>query len=520
MKRRAVVLTIVGIVALLLIGAAAGAYFANRMSANSTTKGGQPAPGASAAASQAGMKDMNGMQAQPQQPVAGTPQGKTLYQCPMHPSYISDKPGECPICNMALVPIKKEQPTAAVSNVEGHATVTIGPEGRQLIGVQTGLASKRVIKKRTRAVGIVTYDERGLSAVNLKFSGWVDKLFVKATGEAVHKGQPLMSVYSPEFLEAQRNYVLALESSAGLAARPGGEAQAFAKQSVDSARERLLLWDVTPEQITEIEQSKEPQRNIAILSKVEGVVISRDVVEGASVEAGMNLFQIADLRTVWVEADLYEYEIPLVKVGDGAAVTLSSFPGEEFAGTVTYIYPYLNKETRTVRARFEVTNADGRLKPGMYATVEIGSDLGEQLVVDEGAILYTGVREIVFVVRNEGVFEPREVVTGEHADGQAVILKGLQAGEKVVTSGNFLVDSESRLKSAASGAGMPGMPGMEMPSSGGQTGKPAGGGEKPAQEKGMEGMPGMSEPAGKSDTNTQAPKEEPKGGGMEGMPGM
>ena len=215
------------------------------------------------------------------------------------------------------------------------------------------------------------------------------------------------------------------------------------------------------------------------------------MTEGTYVEPGKDLYQIADLSTVWLEADFYEYEIPFVKVGDDVKVTLTSFPGEEITGKVSYVYPYLNKETRTVRVRMEVPNPEGKLKPGMYATVNLEADLGEQLVVDEGAILDTGERQIVFVVIRDGIFEPREVVAGEHADGKVMILKGLKAGERIVTSGNFLVDSESRLKAAPAGGGMPGMPGMEMP------GAPATGrtaerhgeyaGDEHAGEKGREG---------------------------------
>ena len=473
--------------ALLAVGAAVGFIISGRMGAPAV-------PDASHA----------GMEAQPQKASGETSQGKPLYQCPMHPNYFSEKPGDCPICNMTLVPVKTGETAAATSTVEGHATVTISQEKQQLIGVQTGLVSREVVRKRTRAVGMVIYDERGLSTVNLKFSGWVERLFVKATGDAVHKGEPLMEVYSPEILEAQRNYLLALESLRSLGANASSEARAFAAESVDSARERLLLWDMTPEQIKELEQRKDPARNVTILSKAEGVVIVRNVVEGAAVESGKDLYQIADLSTVWIEADMYEYEISLVKVGDEMKVTLSSYPGEEIAGKVAYVYPYLNSQTRTVRVRFEIPNPDGKLKPGMYGAVFLETDLGEQLVVDEGAILDTGTRQIVFVVKRPGVFEPREVVAGQSTDGHVVILKGLEAGEMIVTSGNFLVDSESRLRFAASGggmAGMPGMAGMEMPGAG-QAGKAGSTG-------GTEGKPGMGAPAAK-----------PKEGGMEGMPGM
>lgn len=391
-------------------------------------------------------------------PSGGATAGKTLYYCPMHPNYVSDKPGECPICNMELVPMQKEEsPAAAASMVPGHATVAITPERRQLIGVQTGVVERRPVTQQIRAVATVDYNERGLSTVNLRFSGWVEELLVKSVGEPVRKGQPLMVLYSPEFLEAQRNYRIARDS-AGTPSLPEG-AKAFAETNLQSARERLLLWGATEEQVRELDRQQAPNGRITIQAQSAGIVTARNVVQGAYAETGKDLLQIADLSTVWINAEIYEYELPLVRVGAPATLTLAAFPGEQFTGEVSYIYPYLNEKTRTARVRLVAENPEGKLKPGMYATALLAADLGERLVVDANAVLDTGVRQIVFVDLGDGRLEPRAVAVGPRVGGQAIILKGLEAGEQIVTSGNFLVDSESQMKSAFSGA----MTGMTAP---------------------------------------------------------
>jgi Cu(I)/Ag(I) efflux system membrane fusion protein len=380
------------------------------------------------------------------------PAGKTIYYCPMHPTYTSDRPGDCPICNMTLVPLAEA--AAEKSAVEGHAIVTVSPVRRQLIGVVTEEVQKKEVLKTIRAVGRVEYNEKSLSAVNLKFSGWIEELLVKSTGERVAKGDPLFVIYSPELLEAEQNYLLALGALHALGnSKPNGDskpnsAQSMAGENLRSARERLLLLDLTAGQIKELEDRKEAPTRLPIFSKVGGVVIRRNVLEGSQVQAGMNLYELADLSTVWVTADIYEYEVPLVKVGQDVKMSLPSLPGEELPGKVTYVYPYLNEATRTVRVRVELSNPEWRLKPGMYGDATIEVPLGEQVVVTDQAILDSGVRQIVFVDLGEGRMEPREVKVGHRTDGLATILDGLSPGEKVVKSGNFLIDSESRLKAA------------------------------------------------------------------------
>jgi len=409
-----------------------------------------PQPQGKEAQGQAKTGGMEGMEMAPQSqapPPAGE-KAKTLYYCPMHPTYISDKPGTCPICGMTLVPMKEEKPASGAPAPQGLATVTITPERQQLIGVQFGQVEKREVSKSIRAVGLVQYNEKALSAVNLKVGGWVEELLVKAEGDAVHKGSPLLVIYSPELLEAQRNYLLAREAADALGQGAAVEAKALAEESVKSARDRLVLWDMTEEQLKDLDAKKEPHKEVTIFSKVEGIVTSRKVVLGTFAAPGENLYTIADLSTVWLDAQIYEYEIPLVKVGQEARVQLSSMPGDALTGEVTYIYPYLNEQMRTSRVRMQFPNPDGRLKPGMYATVLLTIPLGEQLVVDDGAVFDTGVRQIAFVDLGEGRFQPREVTVAQHADGLAVISKGLAEGERVVTSANFLIDSESQLKAA------------------------------------------------------------------------
>jgi len=367
------------------------------------------------------------------------------YYCPMHPTYTSDRPGDCPICNMKLVPMKKGPPVGE-SDVEGHAVITIDEHRRQLIGVRTGVVERARVEQSVRAVGRVEYDEKRLSSVNLRVGGWVEELFLKTTGEEVRPGDPLFSLYSPELIEAQRNYLLALQGTSERAQPAGGGE--LASSAVRAARERLFLLDQSEQQIRELEAAREVPRATTFFAKTGGVVTRRDIVQGTRIEPGVDLYELADLSTVWVHADVYEYELPLIRVGLPAFIQLSSQPGEPVAGEVVFVYPYLNEGTRTAQVRVEVPNDDRRLKPGMYATLFVAADLGEQLVIDDQAVLDTGTRQLVFVDLGEGRFEPREVQTGEHVDGRVVVLDGLAQGERIVVSGNFLVDSESRLKAA------------------------------------------------------------------------
>jgi Cu(I)/Ag(I) efflux system membrane fusion protein/cobalt-zinc-cadmium efflux system membrane fusion protein len=409
---------------------------------------------------------------------------KTLYQCPMHPTYTSDKPGDCPICGMKLVPVKsEEQPAAAqaapapkkkvmyrstmspgevsdkpgkdsmgmdmvpfeveesgaVTEVGGRVQVKISPERQQLIGIKTASVKSQPIHKLIKAVGRVDYAEPNLSIVNLKFDGWVEELFVNSTGRAVRRGEPLFDIYSPDLVSAQQEYLIALKAGATL-----GDSSSILK----SAREKLRLWDIPDREVEELGRTGQTKKTVTIYSPGSGIVIEKNVVQGQKIMSGENLFKIADLSRVWILGEIYEYELPFIKTGQEAKISLSYYPGESFAGTITYIYPYLKPETRTNQVRIEVANPGLKLKPEMFADLEIHVDYGTKLTVPSDAVLDAGDTKIVFVAKGDGYFEPREVKLGVRGQDIYEVLSGVSEGENVVTSANFLVDSESSLKAA------------------------------------------------------------------------
>jgi Cu(I)/Ag(I) efflux system membrane fusion protein len=361
---------------------------------------------------------------------------KGEYYCPMHTFYRSDKPGNCPICSMQLVRQGEGEGAPADGGVSGHAPVAIPADLQRRIGLSTSVVERRPFARTIRASGRVEVDEHRLSVVSLRYGGWIEELRVRATGEPVRAGDELFSVYSPELYEAERTYL------AARAALPEGD------ETVKSARERLRLWEMTEEQIRDLEERGEPATATPVLSKTAGIVTRLDAVRGKRFESGATLFEIADLSEIWIVADLHEAEIALVKVGAEVSIQFASSSGAPpTTGRVAFLSPTLSEATRTARARIELANADGRLLPGEYATVSIQASLGDALVVDVDAVIDTGTRQLAFVETAEGMFEPREVALGARSDGQAVVLSGLAAGEKVVARATFLVDSESRLKS-------------------------------------------------------------------------
>jgi len=393
----------------------------------------------------------------PAQESGTTSERKILYYIdPMHPAYKSDKPGTAPDCGMDLVPVYADEKE---STTDGSAippgAVKISAEKQQLIGVQTGFVESRDVQKAIRTVGQIAYAEPRLAYVTTKFEGYIEDLFVDYTGKLVEKGRPLFSVYSPELVSTQEEYLLALRAQKSLEQSTIGEVTASANTLLESAKWRLRLWDISDKQIAELERAGKITKTLNIYSPIRGYVVEKMALAGLKVMPGMNLYQIADLSTVWVLADVYEYEIPSIKIGQEATITLSYYPGEVFKGRVTYIYPYLTADTRTVKVRVELANSGEKLKPQMYANVELQSGYGKQLTVPEEAVLDAGNEQIVFVAHEGGYFEPRQVELGAKAQDRYIVLSGLSEGEKVVTSGNFLIDSESRLKSALSGmAGM------------------------------------------------------------------
>jgi len=338
-------------------------------------------------------------------------------------------------------------------------TVQISPERQQLIGVKFGTVEMKPLEKVIRTVGRVDYDEKRIVAVSLKVGGWIEDLYVDFTGKYVKKGDPLLTIYSPELVSTQEEYLLALAAKKSLTKSSFPEVAGSGDSLAESARRRLKLWDITDEEIKNLEESGKAKRILTLYSPFNGFVLEKSAYKGMNVMPGMSLYKLADLSVVWLYADIYEYELPSIQLGQEATVQLTYLPGETFRGKAIYIYPTLNPETRTAKVRFEFPNPHDRLKPEMYANVEIKISLGQKLAVPAGAIIDTGIRQVAIIDKGNGYFEPREVKLGSRVDDYYEVISGLRAGERVVTSASFLVDSESNLKEAM--GGMANMPGME-----------------------------------------------------------
>ncbi|MBZ0159499.1 MAG: efflux RND transporter periplasmic adaptor subunit [bacterium] len=352
------------------------------------------------------------------------------------------------------------QPVASEMKMAPGA-VMVSPERQQLIGLKTGVVEYRSIERTIRTVGVVEIDERRLADVNIKIEGWIESLFVNFTGERVKKGQPLLTIYSPDLVSTQEEYLQALRARQTLSNSRFADIASGAETLVNASKRRLQYWDISDEEIADLERTGTPRKSVTIDSPITGVVIEKMAVRGKKVMPGESLYKVADLSTVWIQGEIYEYEVPVVKLGQSASVTLASYPGEIFHGKVSYIYPVLTEKTRTIKVRFEFSNTkDWKLKPQMYANVALKIPFGKRLAVPDEAILDSGTQQLVFIDKGQGTFEPRDVKVGARADGYVEILAGLSAGERVVTSANFLIDSESQLKTAVGGKGS--MPGMEM----------------------------------------------------------
>ena len=424
------------------------------------------------------------------------------YQCPMHPTYVSDRPGDCPICGMKLVPIESKEPKApagssapagastgvggprrilqyrnpmdpsvtspvpmkdemgmdyvpvyldeapAGGSVAGHAPVEVSSDELRLAGLRTTVARRGSLARTIRTVGEVKADETRVSQVHARISGWVEKLFVNSTGQAVRKGQPLLSIYSPELLATQEEFLRARESAARFAQSDVPEVRRGGADLLEAARRRLLLFDVPQSFIDTLERTGQSQRTVTLEAPASGFVTSKEVLAGARIEPGVALFTITDLSRVWVEGEVYEYEASLARPGQQARVTLAYDPSKVYAGRIRYVDPYLDPGTRTLRIRFEFDNPGVALKPGMYVNVELDAQAAQGVLIPDASILDTGLRQIVYVMTGEGRYEPRQVTVGLRSDGQAQILSGVRAGEAVVDRANFLLDSESRLRAA------------------------------------------------------------------------
>lgn len=375
------------------------------------------------------------------------PAAAAKWLCPMHPTYIVDHKAGCPICGMDLVPAAEfaAQQGGGASSVPGMAQVYLSGDAIRLAGVRTERAAVRPMESTIRTVGIVTADAARVRRVQAKVSGWVERLYVNTPGQAVRKGEPLLSIYSPELLSGQEELVLAL------AAAERGEGGAALL--VEAARERLRLLDVPGRLLQELEKTRRTERTVTLVAPAAGTVTGREVYEGMEIRPGMELLTVADFSTVWVDAQFYEVEARGLHAGQPATLRLPYDPSVALSGEIDFIYPYLDEATRTVRARLVLANDFGQLKPGMYVDVTVRIDQGEELAIPDNAILDTGERQIVFVHRGEGNFEPRAVEVGARSGGLAQIYEGLAEGEEVVVRANFLLDSESRIRAALAGLG-------------------------------------------------------------------
>ncbi|MGC8764028.1 MAG: efflux RND transporter periplasmic adaptor subunit [Acidobacteriota bacterium] len=433
----------------------------------------------------------------------GQNEGAASYHCPMHPQVISDRPGDCPICGMRLVPVEKppspppagptptppettppapsapakkilyrstmnpgevsdhpgkdsmgmemvpfEAEGPAPTAVPGRAPVTVPAERLQHLNLTVGKVSKKKLFRQVRTSARITADETRLFRVTTKLSGWVDRLYVNVTGQAVRKGQPLLDIYSPELVASQQELLSALAASEQLGKSPYEPVSRGGMDLLKAARRRLKLWDITDEQIARIETTGQVEKNVTLYAPAGGYVVEKNVLPGQKIMPGDSLLVIADLSEVWAEADVYESDLPYVQVGMPVTLTLPYWPGRTFQGRVSFLNPYLDPRTRTLVARLDLPNRDLLLKPEMYGDALLSYDLGERLAIPESAVLRTARKAFAFKVEKDGSLSPTEIETGERSGDDFVLLSGLQEGDSVVTSANFLIDSESSLKAA------------------------------------------------------------------------
>jgi RND family efflux transporter MFP subunit len=370
-----------------------------------------------------------------------------FYRNPMNPAITSPVPAKDEM-GMDYLPVYSDEAgSGGGGTVSGLATGTIGEEGSRLAGVRTAPAVRERVGREVRTVGSVVPDETRVRRVQTKVEGWVENLHVNFTGQSVRKGDPILGVYSPDLVSTQEEYLRARQAAERLAGSSDPEARAEGQRLRDSARRRLELFDVPASFIGELEKSGTAHRDVTLLAPVGGYVTAKEIVQGQKIEPGMELYTITDLSRVWVEADVYESEAREVTTGTEATISLPYDPGKGFPAKVAYVQPWLNEEARTLRVRFDVPNASLYLKPGMYADVSFSLGATEGVVIPDSAVMDSGVRQVVFVDRGEGRFEPREVTLGARSAGKALVLSGVSEGEKVVVRANFLLDSESRLRS-------------------------------------------------------------------------
>jgi len=364
---------------------------------------------------------------------------------PMDPTYIRDEPGKSPM-GMDLVPVYEEEGESK----EAASTIRIDPVTMQNMGVRLGKVQRKTLIKYIRTVGTITFDETKIFTVNTKFNGWIEKLYVNFVGEDVKKGQPLFGLYSPEIVTAQEEYLLALNQYSRLSNSSYPRVREGARRLLEASHTRLRYWDLTDKQIERIGKTGKVQKILTIYSPASGVVTKKVAFKGHYVKAGENQYSIVDLSTVWVDVDVYEYELPWVRKGMAADMELAYIPGKRYKGRVLFIYPYLEPKTRTAKLRLSFPNPGHRLKPGMYANINLKSFIAKNsLVIPQEAVIDSGVRKIVFVSIGKGKFQPRKVNIGlEGNENEFQVLEGLNEGEEIVLSAQFLLDSESRLREA------------------------------------------------------------------------
>lgn len=366
-------------------------------------------------------------------------------------------------------------------------------------GITFGTAEVRPLSKTIRAVGLIAFDETRMAYVSPKFGGWAEKLYVDFTGQRVHAGQPLLDVYSPELVTAQEELLLA----AGLADSVGSSGvenvAGGARELLESARRRLRYWDISDEQIQRLIETSQVRKTLTLYAPMSGIVMEKDVFEGQAFQPGRNLYMIADLSRVWVNAEVFEADAATVHEGMPAEITVAALPGRMLSGRIEYVYPTLEDRTRSMRARISIANPSGRLKPGMYATVTFTAELGRVLAVPTSAVLYSGERTVAFVDMGAGEIMPHELKLGARGRDHVEVLEGLEPGQRIVTSAQFLLDSESNLAEVMKAMmaqmnmsdmeSMEGMEGMDMGGTEGMDASPADTSDAPPMR--MDSMPGM-----------------------------
>jgi Cu(I)/Ag(I) efflux system membrane fusion protein len=374
-------------------------------------------------------------------PDAVLPPGVDYYTCSMHTFVHALAPGKCPVCGMNLIPVMKQDAVALGAAIPGPTEFTVSTDRQQQIGVTYATVQRGALRQRIRTVGTVDYDRQRYWAFVARTDGYVKHLYVTSPGEIVQARQPLLSLYSPDLFTAEREYVMLL----------GTRDHAAPDSLLASARGRLEQWNVTDEQIAELEKNRTPSQEVTLCSPFRGVVKDAPMEQGASVKAGDNLVAVVDLSRIWVWADFYEAEIAALHVGQRAAITSDAYPGETFEGEVALIDPFLDEGRRTFKVRFDIPNPDMKLRPGMYADVTLDVEMGTGLLVPLNAVMPTGTRNFVFVDRGAGRLEPREVTLGREFDGRYEVKDGVEEGERIVSSATFLIDAEAQIQGALKG---------------------------------------------------------------------